>query len=121
MSDLSDSIDIIERLIKDRANESSIKAHLITLRDRASAIETLVESLQASNSSLQTRIADLEQEAAKMSAVNMIATPRTQRDPCPSCGQPRGHLRATGMDRDGGNIESYYCEGCGESYEKRKT
>lgn len=89
-------------VLRQRAVES--EAEKATLRQR-------VAELEAANADLQAQLAAVQPT---------VAVPRSQRDPCPHCSQPRGKQRTVRPDRRrrGVVIESYYCEGCGETYQR---
>jgi len=97
------------------------------LRERLTAYEksdtekdAKIRALEAEVAALKAKVADLEGLLA--AAHPKVAIPRNQRDECPHCGQPRGRQTGhrPGRPPDFITIDSYYCEGCGESYDQRK-
>jgi hypothetical protein len=109
---LLDSIDRLDSLIVAGAPTPQLRSHLLMIREH-------VEAMTQAHAKLQEDYAALHANPP----MPPVAVPRTERDPCPHCGQPRGRQTGgrAGRPPQFGTIEKYYCDGCGESYEKHKS
>ncbi len=110
-------IEQIDKWIQERGSAAVLEKHLAFLRDQ-------IASMEARH---QREVADLKAEHTKEIAAlkeqqtqRQDALPRTQRDSCPHCGQPRGRQVVRRPERPpcGGYVEIYECDGCGERYER---
>jgi hypothetical protein len=109
----------ITDILKDIPLSAVLRERLVDKEVAITKLETENKELKAEVAALNMKVTILESQLA--AAQPKVAIPRTQRDICPYCHQPKGRQGMIRPNRPPrfGHTETYDCAGCGESYEKQ--